>query len=58
MKKLMNDLLHNDLFTLLISAVIAQTAMMAVVISVLQVPPDAILNSGLDEVLLVFEDTD
>lgn len=58
MKKLMHDLLQNDLFTMLISAVIAHTAMMAVIISVLQVPPDAILDSGLDQVLLVFEDTE
>ena len=56
MKKLMHDLLQNDLFTMLISGVFAYMAMMAVIISVLQVPPEAILDSGLDQVLLVFED--
>jgi hypothetical protein len=57
MKKLMHGLMHNELFIMLISAVFAHMAMMAVIISVLQVPPEAILDSGLDQVLLVFEDT-
>lgn len=49
--------MQNELFIMLISAVFAHMAMMAVIISVLQVPPEAILDSGLDQVLLVFEDT-
>lgn len=57
MKKLMHGLMQNELFIMLISAVCAHMAMMAVIISVLQVPPEAILDSGLDQVLLVFEDT-
>jgi hypothetical protein len=56
MKKLLHGLLQNKLFIMLISAVFAQMAMMMVIISVLQVPPEAILESGLDQVLLVFED--
>jgi len=57
MKKLMHGVMQNELFIMLISAVFAHMAMMAVIISVLQVPPEAILDSGLDQVLLVFEDT-
>lgn len=49
--------MQNDLFIMLIGAVCAQTAMIAVIITVLQVPSDDILDSGLDQVLLVFEDT-
>ena len=56
MKKLMHGLLQNELFIMLISASVAHMAMMAVIISVLQVPSEAILDSGLDQVLLVFED--
>jgi len=36
-------------------SVFAYIAFTAVVIAVLQVPPEAILNSGLKEILLVFE---
>jgi hypothetical protein len=56
MKKLMHGLMENDLFVMLVSGVFAHMAMMAVIISVLQVPSEAILDSGLDQVLLVFED--
>lgn len=56
LKKLTHALLQNDLFIILISAVFAQMAMMAVIITVLQVPPEAILDSGLEQVLLVFEE--
>lgn len=56
MKKLVQALLKNDLFTMLMSGVIAYTAMSAVIIAVLQVPPEAILDSGLDQIVLVFEE--
>ena len=56
MKTLFDGLLKNEFFVMLVSGVIANTAMMAVIITVLQVPPDAILDSGLDQVLMVFED--
>ena len=56
MKKLMKDLLRNRLFIILMSGVFAYTAMTAVIIYVLQTPPEAILYSGLDQVLMVFEE--
>lgn len=54
-KKLFNDLMRNELFLLLIYSVFGYIAFSAIVIAVLQVPSDAILNSGLKEILLVFE---
>ncbi len=55
MKKLVNSLLQNDLFALLMFGVFGYIAFTAVVIAVLQVPPEALLDSGLKEILLVFE---
>jgi hypothetical protein len=56
MKQLVQKLMNNDLFVFLMIGVFAYTAMTAVIIGVLQVPADAILDSGLDQVLLVFEE--
>jgi len=47
--------MRNELFLLLIYSVFGYIAFSAIVIAVLQVPSDAILNSGLKEILLVFE---
>jgi hypothetical protein len=55
MKKRLKSLLENDLFLLLINGVLAHTAFTAVMIFALNVPPEAILEIGLQEVLLVFE---
>ena len=55
MKKKINELLNNELFLMLMIGVFAYTAFTAVVLAVLQVPPEAILDSGLDEILMVFE---
>jgi hypothetical protein len=54
-KKLINYLVRNELFLLLIYSVFGYIAFSAVVIAVLQVPSETILNSGLKEILLVFE---
>ena len=54
-KKLFENLMQNDLFVLLMFGVFAYIAFSAVVIAVLQVPSEALLNSGLKEILLVFE---
>ena len=54
-KKLLNNLMRNELFLLLMYSVFGYIAFSAIVIAVLQVPSDAILNSGLKEILLVFE---
>jgi len=55
MKAQFRKLLKNDLFLLLMNGVIGYTAMTAVIIATLQVPPEAILDSGLKEIILVFE---
>ena len=55
MKKRLKSLLENDLFLLLMNGVLAHTAFTAVMIFTLNVPPEAILESGLQEILLVFE---
>jgi len=54
-KKLLKNLMRNELFLLLMYSVFGYIAFSAMVIAVLQVPSDAILNSGLKEILLVFE---
>lgn len=54
-KKLLTNLMRNELFLLLMYSVFGYIAFSAIVIAVLQVPSDAILNSGLKEILLVFE---
>lgn len=47
---------RNPLFQMLMGSVFAYTAFTAIIIATLQTPPDAILDSGLQEVLLVFEE--
>lgn len=54
-KKILNNLIRNELFLLLMYSVFGYIAFSAIVIAVLQVPSEAILNSGLKEILLVFE---
>ena len=56
MKQLMSGLLENDIFIMLMSGVVAYTALTAVIITVLQVPSEVILDSGLDEVVMVLEE--
>lgn len=55
MKQKIRTLFRNELLALLLNGVIAYTAMNAVIIATLHVPPEAILNSGLQEIILVFE---
>jgi hypothetical protein len=40
---------------MLMVGVVSYTAFVAVILATLQVPPEAILHSGLREVILVFE---
>jgi len=58
MKAAMSKLLKNKFFLMLMNGVFAYTAFSAVVIATLQVPPDAILDTNLKQVVLVFEDYD
>lgn len=55
MKQKVKAILNNDVFVLLLSAVIIHTAFVAVVMSVMQVPPESLLDSNLQEVLFIFE---
>lgn len=56
MKSIFRELLNNELFLILFNGVIAYTAMTAVIIIILQIPNEAILDSGLKEILMVFEE--
>jgi flagellar biosynthesis/type III secretory pathway M-ring protein FliF/YscJ len=56
MKQTLQKLLENRLFLLLINGTVGYMAFIAVIITVLQVPPEALLDSNLKEVLLVFEE--
>lgn len=49
------QIFRSELFLMLMVGVISYTAFVAVILATLQVPPEAILHSGLKEVLLVFE---
>jgi hypothetical protein len=55
MKKRIINVLKNDLFLLLINGVIAYTAMTAVIIATLNIPPEAIMETNLPEIIKVFE---
>jgi len=56
MKKRILTLANNQLMQMLMISVFSYTAFTAVILMTLQIPPDAILDSGLDQILLVFED--
>jgi len=56
MRARIRKLFKNELFLLLLNGVFAYVALTALIIATLQVPPDAILDSGLDEIIKVFED--
>ena len=56
MNQKFSNILKNDLFIILMNGVFGYTALTAVIIMTLNVPPEAILDSGLMQVLLVFED--
>ncbi len=55
MKARFKKLLENELFLFLMNGVIGYTAFTAVIIVTLQVPPEVILDSGLKEIIMVFE---
>ncbi|WP_455217997.1 hypothetical protein [Kaarinaea lacus] len=55
MKDYILTLAQNPLLQMLMMSVFSYTAFTAVIIAVMQTPPEAILNSGLQEILLVFE---
>jgi hypothetical protein len=55
MQQRIKSLITNDLFLLFLNGVLAHTCFVALVIYVMQVPPEVILDSGLKEILMVFE---
>ncbi len=56
MKKPIARALKNPLLHMMLSGVFAYIAFAAVILATLQIPPDAILDSGLQEIIMVFED--
>lgn len=54
-KARIKNLFSNELFVLLMNGVFGYTAFTAVIIVTLQLPPEAILDSGLREILMIFE---
>lgn len=56
MKQRIQTLANAPLLQMLMVSVFAYTAFAAVILATLQTPPDALLDSGLQEVLMVFED--
>ena len=55
MKEKIRNLLQNDLLQTLLFGVFAYTCFTAVILATLEIPPEAILDSGLQEIILVFE---
>lgn len=49
-------LASNPLLQMLMGGVFAYTAFTAIILATLQTPPEAILDSGLQEVLMVFNE--
>ena len=47
---------HNPLFGLLMQGTLGYIAMTILIIGTLQVPPDAILDSSLRDIITIFED--
>jgi hypothetical protein len=56
MKERILTLANNPLLQMMMAGVFAYTAFVAVILATLQMPPEALLDSGLQEVLLVFEE--
>lgn len=55
MREKASILLKNRLLHLMLGGLMVYMAFVAVILSTLQVPPEAILDSGLKDILLVFE---
>lgn len=55
MKNYIQTLAQNSLLQMMMMSVFSYTAFTAVIMAVMQTPPEAILNSGLQEILMVFE---
>lgn len=56
MKDFLISLSQSELFQLFFNGVIIETIFLATLISIFQSPPEIILDSGLREILMIFED--
>jgi len=56
LKETWKNLRENELFQLMMFGVLMYVAMNAMILLTIHIPPEAILDSGLDEILKVFED--
>ena len=55
MKYYLLALANNPLLQMLLGGVFIYTAFVAIILATLQTPPEAILNSGLKDILMIFE---
>lgn len=55
MKTRLSNLMQNELLWVLLNAVFAHTAFSMVIILTLQIPPEALLDTNMVEVLKIFE---
>lgn len=56
MKDYLMEIFSSELFSILINASIIHTVFNMAIMATLQVPPDSILESGLREIIMVFDD--
>lgn len=57
MKRKLHTLFKNDLFRLLMQGVFAYIAYTAVIVAILQTPPEAILDTNMVQVVQIFEES-
>lgn len=55
MKNHILKLAQNPLLQILMVGIFSETAFTAVVMAIMQTPPEAVLNIGLQEILTIFE---
>ena len=55
MKEKIRELLKNDVLQAMLFGVFSYMCFIAVILTTLEIPPEAILDSGLQEIILVFE---
>ena len=56
MKKIFKRLKKNELFRVLVIGVIMYVSMVAMILITIKIPPEAILDSNLVEIIKIFED--
>jgi len=56
LKKIFKRLKKNELFRVLVIGVIMYVSMVAMILITIKIPPEAILDSNLVEIIKIFED--